>query len=78
LTLKKPARFPGYAPYPGKNPEIRSAAAYLGSVLRISFDEYLEAFLFAGLLCVGAALMELLIGTGGQRAQAEQVALPAE
>jgi sugar phosphate permease len=41
-----------------------AAAAYLGGLLRISFGTYLEAFLFAGLLCLGAALMALLIGAG--------------
>ncbi len=41
-----------------------ASAAYLGGVLRISFGTYLEAFLLAGLLCFGAALMSLLIGGG--------------
>jgi len=42
----------------GSRSSIRSAgasAAYLGGVLRISFGTYLEAFLFAGLLCFAAA-----------------------
>lgn len=52
-------------------------AAYLGGMLRISFGTYLEAFLFAGLLCFAAALMALLIGVGGQRAEVAQDAVPA-
>ena len=55
-----------------------ASAAYLGGVLRISFGSYLEAFLLAGLLCIGAAMMALLIGIGGQRAQPEPAAVPAE
>jgi hypothetical protein len=47
-------------------------------VLRISFGSYLEGFLLAGPLWIVAAIMALLIGMGGQRAQAEQIALPAE
>jgi sugar phosphate permease len=46
-----------------------ASAAYLGGVLRISFGSYLEAFLLAGLLCFAAALMALLIGIGGRRAE---------
>ena len=41
-----------------------AAAAYLAGVLRITFGTYLEAFMLAGFLCVAAALMVLLIGTG--------------
>jgi sugar phosphate permease len=52
-------------------------AAYLAGVLRISFGTYLEAFLFAGLLCFAAALMALLIGIGGPRAEFAQEAVPA-
>jgi sugar phosphate permease len=52
-------------------------AAYLAGVLRLSFGTYLEAFLFAGLLCLGAAVMALLIGFGGRRAQSVEDALPA-
>ncbi len=52
-------------------------AAYLGGVLRISFGSYLEAFLFAGLLCIGAAAMALLIGVGRQGAQPEKAILAA-
>jgi predicted MFS family arabinose efflux permease len=51
-------------------------AAYLGGVLRIGFGSYLEAFMLSGLLCVGAALMVLFIGTG-RRAPAVPVAAPA-
>jgi sugar phosphate permease len=39
-------------------------AAYGGGVMRIAFGGYLEAFIVAGLMCVGAALMVLLIGAG--------------
>jgi predicted MFS family arabinose efflux permease len=52
-------------------------AAYLGGVLRISFGSYLEAFMLAGVLCFGAALMALLIGLGGRRAAAAGDAVPA-
>jgi sugar phosphate permease len=51
-------------------------AAYFGGVLRISFGTYLEAFLLAGLLCFAAALMALLIGLGGRRAEPAH-AIPA-
>jgi sugar phosphate permease len=51
-------------------------AAYLGGVLRITFGSYLEAFMLSGLLCIGAALMVLLIGAG--RRGHEPVAVPAE
>jgi sugar phosphate permease len=54
-----------------------ASAAYLGGVLRISFGTYLEAFVLAGLLCFGAALMSLLIGLGGRRAEPAQNAVPA-
>lgn len=52
-------------------------AAYLGGMLRISFGTYLEAFLLAGLLCFAAALMALLIGVGGRRAEIAQDAVSA-
>src|SRR5438874_8179878 len=39
------------------------AAAYLAGVLRLSFGTYLEAFILAGVLCVGAALSVLFIGS---------------
>ena len=42
------------------------AAAFLAGVLRISFGSYLEAFMLAGVLCIGAALMVLFIGAGGK------------
>jgi sugar phosphate permease len=54
-----------------------ASAAYLGGVLRISFGSYLEAFMLAGVLCFGAALMALLIGLGGRRAAAAGDAVPA-
>jgi hypothetical protein len=46
-------------------------------VLRISFGTYLEAFLFAGLLCFAAAAMALSIGAGGRRAEPARDAVPA-
>ncbi len=49
-------------------------AAYLGGVLRIAFGSYLEAFMIAGLLCIGAALMVLFIGAG--RRGHEPIAVP--
>jgi hypothetical protein len=52
-------------------------AAYVGGVLRISFGTYLEAFLFAGLLCFAAAAMVLSIGAGGRRAEPAHDAVPA-
>jgi sugar phosphate permease len=55
-----------------------ASAAYLGGVLRISFGTYFEAFLLAGLLCFAAALMALLIGLGGRRAEPAPGALPAQ
>jgi hypothetical protein len=47
-------------------------------VLRISFGSYLEAFLLAGLLCIGAAAMALLIGVGRRGARPQPAALPAQ
>lgn len=55
-----------------------ASAAYLSGVLRISFGSYFEAFFLAGLLCLGAAAMALLIGVGGQRAQHQPAVVPAE
>ena len=52
-------------------------AAYLGGVLRISFGTYLEAFLFAGILCFAATLMSLFIGFGGRRPEPVQGIIPA-
>jgi sugar phosphate permease len=55
-----------------------ASAAYLGGVLRIGFGSYLEAFVLAGLLCIGAALMVLFIGTGRSRREPDAPPLPAE
>ena len=52
-------------------------AAYLGGVLRIAFGTYLEAFMLAGLLCIGAALMVLLIGAGRPGREPAAAPLPA-
>jgi sugar phosphate permease len=52
-----------------------AAAAYLAGVLRISYGSYLEAFMIAGLLCIGAALAVLFIGAG--RKGREPFAAPA-
>lgn len=43
-----------------------ASAAYLAGVLRIEFGTYLEAFMFAGVLLIAAALMVLFVGAGGQ------------
>lgn len=51
------------------------AAAYFAGVLRIAFGTYLEAFVFAGILCIVAALMVLFIGA--DRARAEPAGTPA-
>jgi MFS family permease len=48
-----------------------AAAAYLGGVLRAAFGTYVEAFLLAGLLCLGAAVMALCIGVGGPARSAD-------
>ena len=53
-------------------------AAYLAGVLRISFGSYLEAFMLAGLLCIGAAAMALLIGVGRRDPTPQPAALPAQ
>jgi predicted MFS family arabinose efflux permease len=53
-------------------------AAYLGGVLRIFFGSYIEAFLVAGLLCLGASAMALLIGVGSAAAGSAQAAVAAE
>jgi len=52
------------------------AAAYLAGVLRISFGSYVEAFMLAGVLCIGAALMVLFIGAG-RRGREEPAGAPA-
>ncbi len=55
-----------------------AAAAYLGGLLRITFGTYLEAFILAGLLCIGAALMVLFIGAGRREEAPAAPPLPAE
>jgi hypothetical protein len=35
--------------------------------LRMGFGTYLEAFILSGMLCIGAALAVLLIGSGRDR-----------
>jgi len=52
-------------------------AAFGAGALRTGFGTYLEAFMMAGLLCLGAALMVLLIGRGSRR-QDLSSPLPAE
>ena len=50
-------------------------AAFGAGALRTALGTYLEAFMFAGLLCLGAALMVLFIG----RSEQERLApAPAE
>ena len=41
-----------------------AAVAYLAGVARITSGSYLEAFIISGLLCIGAALAVLFIGSG--------------
>ena len=53
-------------------------AAYLGGVLRGAFGTYLDAFMLAGLLLLGAALMVLFIGVGGREAEPADAVLAAE
>jgi hypothetical protein len=43
----------------------------------VAFGSYLEAFLFAGLLCFVAAAVALSIGAGGERAKPGRDAVPA-
>jgi sugar phosphate permease len=50
-------------------------AAYLAGVARITSGTYLEAFIISGLLCIGAALAVLFIGSG--RKGREGVTVPA-
>jgi sugar phosphate permease len=52
-------------------------AAYLGGVLRGAFGTYLEAFMLAGLLLFGAALMVLFIGVGGREPESADAVLAA-
>ncbi len=51
-----------------------AAIAYLAGVARISSGTYLEAFILSGLLCIGAALAVLFVGSG--RKGRETVASP--
>jgi sugar phosphate permease len=53
-------------------------AAYLGGVLRGAFGTYLEAFVLAGLLLLGAAFMVLFIGVGGREPEPVDAVLAAE
>ena len=55
-----------------------AAAAYLGGVLRIAFGTYLEAFMAAGLLLIGAAFMVLFIGSGEHDSGPAEAVLAAE
>ncbi len=55
-----------------------AAAAYLAGVSRGAFGTYLEAFMFSGLLLIGAAFMVLFIGAGGHEAEPADAALAAE
>jgi sugar phosphate permease len=52
-------------------------AAYLGGVLRGAFGTYLEAFMLAGLLLLGAAVMVLFVGVGGREPGPANAALAA-
>jgi sugar phosphate permease len=53
-------------------------AAYLAGVMRGVFGTYLEAFMFAGLLLLGAAFMVLFIGAGGREPEPADLAIAAE
>ncbi len=55
-----------------------AGAAYLGGVLRGAFGTYLEAFMLAGLLLLGAAVMVLFIGVGGREPEPVDAAFAAE
>lgn len=55
-----------------------ATAAYLGGVSRTAFGTYFEAFILAGLLLIGAAVMVLFIGVGGRGAEPADAALAAE
>jgi sugar phosphate permease len=52
-----------------------AAVAYLAGVARITSGTYFEAFILAGLLCIGAALAVLFIGSG--RKGREGITVPA-
>ena len=53
-------------------------AAYLAGVMRGVFGTYLEAFMFSGLLLIGAAFMVLFIGAGGREPEPADLAIAAE
>ena len=55
-----------------------ASAAYLGGVSRTAFGTYFEAFMLAGLLLLGAAVMVLFIGVGGRSGDPAEAALAAE
>ncbi len=55
-----------------------AAAAYLGGVVRIAFGTYLEAFVAAGLLLIGAAFMVLFVGSGEHDSGPAEAVLAAE
>jgi sugar phosphate permease len=55
-----------------------AATAYLGGALRSGSGTYFEAFMMAGLMCVGAALIVLFISAGRARREKQTAALPAE
>jgi sugar phosphate permease len=54
-----------------------AAAAYLGGALRSGSGTYFEAFMIAGLMCIGAALMVLFIGAAGDAGRARREEQPA-
>jgi hypothetical protein len=47
-------------------------------VSRTAFGTYFEAFMLAGLLLLGAAVMVLFIGVGGRGVEPAEAALAAE
>jgi sugar phosphate permease len=53
-------------------------AAYYGGVMRGAFGTYLEAFMIAGLLLLGASVMVLFIGAGRREPAPADAALAAE
>jgi sugar phosphate permease len=55
-----------------------AAAAYLAGLLRISYGNYVEAFVLSGLMCIVAAVMVLFIGVGGRRGEPGAVVAPAQ
>ncbi|HEY2136806.1 MAG TPA: MFS transporter [Xanthobacteraceae bacterium] len=46
-----------------------AAAAYFAGLMRADLGSYLQAFILSGLLCFGAALMVMFIGTDWRRAR---------